>query len=55
MEVIITVDISHEFVLQHTHDNIICTSEMARPSEQLGTVNAVTFYWPTPHQGKGDL
>ena len=50
VQVIIAVDVSNEFVLQHTHHDLIGAGEVACPSEQLGTVNAVSFHRPTAHQ-----
>ncbi len=55
MQVIIAVNVSDEFVLQHTHNDIIGTGEVPCPGEQLGAVDALSFNGPTAHQGKSDL
>ena len=55
VEVVVTVHVGHEFVLQDTHDDVVGASETASPSQQLRPVDAFALNWPSAHERQGDL
>ena len=55
VQVVVPVDVGHEFVLQNSHHNVFRTGKISCPRKEFGTVNALTLNGPTAHQGQCDL
>ena len=55
VEVVISVHVGDEFVVQHAKNHVVCSCELSVPCKDRSAVHTFTFNGPSSNHGKGDL